>query len=349
MKQGCLKIGWVLMFLGSTAHAGVQYAHSDHLGSTNSATDASGTVQQIETYTPFGERVFEKAPTVLSMSSLYTGQELDRESDLYNYGARYYDPATAKFLSVDPVFDSPNRYSYVANNPLSRNDPTGELFWDVVDVAVFVVNYKAYQDNPSGENLFWLVVSGAGLFPVLPSGGYFSPAIAEEVAVASETVVRASQVAARTRAGIESGIFLSKNSEEGEGDKRPADLSQWRHKAIIKQAEQGNYDAMRHGASIDSWRERFLKMSAAEKREEFHRIDWMAEKLGLRDQILKYANQHREFMRLPTRTEMSAFDLPELLNEAVEGTQLDIRSALSQRQLPPREVNEFLKNLDGLL
>ncbi len=116
---------WAAILSAPLAQAAVQYAHSDHLGSTNSATDASGTVQQIETYTPFGERVFEKAPTVLSTSSLYTGQELDRESDLYNYGARYYDAALSRFTSVDPVQGN-LPYTYVHNNPILLIDPDGQ-------------------------------------------------------------------------------------------------------------------------------------------------------------------------------------------------------------------------------
>ncbi len=47
----------VLLLGVATSEAAVQYVHSDHLGSTNSATDARGVVQQIETYTPFGELI----------------------------------------------------------------------------------------------------------------------------------------------------------------------------------------------------------------------------------------------------------------------------------------------------
>ncbi len=45
--------------------------------------------------------------------------------------ARYYDPLIGRFLSIDPVGFSPdqpfmfNRYTYVNNDPLNGNDPTG--------------------------------------------------------------------------------------------------------------------------------------------------------------------------------------------------------------------------------
>jgi len=52
---------------------------------------------------------------------------------LYDYGARFYDPALGRFLSADTVVPEPgnpqalNRYSYVLNNPLGHTDPTGYL------------------------------------------------------------------------------------------------------------------------------------------------------------------------------------------------------------------------------
>ena len=55
---------------------------------------------------------------------LYTGQELDPESDLYNYNARLYNPKTGVFISADTV-EGGNRYSYANNNPMMFTDPTG--------------------------------------------------------------------------------------------------------------------------------------------------------------------------------------------------------------------------------
>ena len=65
------------------------------------------------------------------MKHKFTGQELDDETGLYYYGARFYDPAIGRFISADsivPDFSNPqslNRYSYVFNNPLSYRDPNG--------------------------------------------------------------------------------------------------------------------------------------------------------------------------------------------------------------------------------
>jgi RHS repeat-associated protein len=63
---------------------------------------------------------------------LLTGQRLD-DTGLYYYGARYYDPAIGRFISVDPVIANVynpqviNPYSYCLNNPLRYIDPTGHI------------------------------------------------------------------------------------------------------------------------------------------------------------------------------------------------------------------------------
>jgi RHS repeat-associated protein len=61
----------------------------------------------------------------------FTSKELDGETGLYFYGARYYSPGLGRFISPDPIaprLGEPqglNRYSYVQNNPLRYTDPTG--------------------------------------------------------------------------------------------------------------------------------------------------------------------------------------------------------------------------------
>jgi hypothetical protein len=41
--------------------------------------------------------------------------------------ARFYDPATAQFLTVDPAYDNTDaRYTYVGDDPLNNVDPAGE-------------------------------------------------------------------------------------------------------------------------------------------------------------------------------------------------------------------------------
>ena len=60
--------------------------------------------QRIE-YTPYGETWVEKTSNTGSefLPYKFTGKELDPETGLYYYGARYLDPKYCRWLSGDPA------------------------------------------------------------------------------------------------------------------------------------------------------------------------------------------------------------------------------------------------------
>jgi len=97
------------------------YLYSNHLGSTVLSTKENGTLDSSLEYYPYGEEI-----TTISTNTdkLYTGQRKDDSSNLYFYNARYYNPQTSHFISADKA-EGPNRYAYVGNNPVMRNDPSG--------------------------------------------------------------------------------------------------------------------------------------------------------------------------------------------------------------------------------
>ncbi|MBI4208290.1 MAG: RHS repeat-associated core domain-containing protein [Deltaproteobacteria bacterium] len=144
-------IRWSFIFAlcFSMAHAEVIYFHSDRLGSTAVVSDSSGAVQQIECYTPFGEIV---TPHPFGGEGatpyLYTNQELDRASELYYYGARFYDATLNRFLSVDTYFDGLNPYSYVHNNPILLTDPTGSTSKCSGFFSCFDLGAQEQADSP---------------------------------------------------------------------------------------------------------------------------------------------------------------------------------------------------------
>ncbi len=61
----------------------------------------------------------------------FTGHEHVDHAEVIHMNGRIYDPQTGRFMQADPIVQapehcqSPNRYSYVFNNPLSYTDPTG--------------------------------------------------------------------------------------------------------------------------------------------------------------------------------------------------------------------------------
>ena len=55
----------------------------------------------------------------------YGGKQLDDETNLYYFNARFFDAETGRFITEDPAKDGLNWYVYCGNNPLSYKDLTG--------------------------------------------------------------------------------------------------------------------------------------------------------------------------------------------------------------------------------
>jgi RHS repeat-associated protein len=105
------------------------FYHADHVGSTSYVTDALGEVYQHMEYFPFGETFVEEHSNTNRTPYLFNGKEQDEETGLYYYGARYYDPRTSIWESVDPLankYPSLSPYAFVANNPILFRDPDGK-------------------------------------------------------------------------------------------------------------------------------------------------------------------------------------------------------------------------------
>jgi RHS repeat-associated protein len=145
----------------------IYYYHPDHLGNTTWVTDNAGAEYEHIEYTPYGESwVDEGRDSLNRINYMFTSKELDAETGLYYFGARYLDPKTSRWMSADPamseylpaagkgadglpgmggVFSPVNlvTYHYGANNPLKYVDPTGE---DTKDIG-----YGKYVDTSSGR------------------------------------------------------------------------------------------------------------------------------------------------------------------------------------------------------
>ena len=96
--------------------------------------NASGNIKQTNHYYPFGMSFAEGIQTS-PQPYKYNGKELDtdRGLNLYDYSARYMDPALGRFSTVDPLVEkyySISPYAYVGNNPIRRIDPTGMMWED---------------------------------------------------------------------------------------------------------------------------------------------------------------------------------------------------------------------------
>ncbi len=104
------------------------YYHPDLLGSSSYITNLDGEVVQHIEYVPFGEVFIEERNNTWNTPYLFNAKELDEETGLYYYGARYYDPRLSLWMSTDPLqekYSNISTYCYTANNPIKYVDPTG--------------------------------------------------------------------------------------------------------------------------------------------------------------------------------------------------------------------------------
>ena len=112
-----------------TMHEDIFFYHSDHLGSTSYITDAKANVTQFDAYLPFGELLVDEHSSTEEMPYKFNGKELDQETGLYYYGARYMNPKTSLWYGVDPLaekYPSVYSYCYTFNNPVKIIDPDGK-------------------------------------------------------------------------------------------------------------------------------------------------------------------------------------------------------------------------------
>ena len=155
LKQILIDGGYIT-FNGSTPV--YHYYLQDHQGNNRVVCNASGTVEQVNHYYPFGG-LYGQSTNGDTQRFKYNGKELDRMHglDLYDYGARHYDAAIGRFTTIDPMAEkyyhlSP--YVYCANNPVNRIDPDG-CDWNVsinidengVTHYIFVINGVLYNNS----------------------------------------------------------------------------------------------------------------------------------------------------------------------------------------------------------
>jgi RHS repeat-associated protein len=139
------------------------YYERDGLGTVTSLTNTAGAAAQTYTFDSFGNQTASSR----SLTNLfqYASREFDSETTLYFMRARYFDPATGRFLSEDPVRfdgDGPNFYAYVGNSPIGKFDPTGLATCDYFIAGGPNGNGWLYctPDDPRNSPVSFMAASG---------------------------------------------------------------------------------------------------------------------------------------------------------------------------------------------
>ena len=135
----------------STTAGETLWALVDHLGSVRDLVANSGVVREHVVYDSFGNRLVEQdydssgnaissshAEAVHSLFG-YTGRDWDADASLQYNRARWYDPATGRWLSQDPIgfkAGDANLYRYVGNGATTKTDPSGLKESTLIDIPI---------------------------------------------------------------------------------------------------------------------------------------------------------------------------------------------------------------------
>ncbi|MEJ2559558.1 MAG: RHS repeat-associated core domain-containing protein [Anaerolineae bacterium] len=123
------------------------YILPDHLGSVRQVLNSAGQVDLAQSYDPFGV-LLEAAGSGASEFG-YAGEQHEADTGLVFLRARYYDPASSRFISNDVFPGHPtspqslNGWSYAGNNPVRYTDPSG---------LIYIEGWGYTCDDPAVEN-----------------------------------------------------------------------------------------------------------------------------------------------------------------------------------------------------
>jgi RHS repeat-associated protein len=116
------------------------YYHQNALWSVEAVTNSSATPVERYSYDAYGavtvtDGLFNPVPpnawgaphSSIGNPWIFTGRELDEETGIYFYRARFYDPVKGRFLQRDPAEyrSGMNLYEYVRSRPTFFSDPSG--------------------------------------------------------------------------------------------------------------------------------------------------------------------------------------------------------------------------------
>ena len=248
------------------------YYHSDHLGSAQFVTDWRGRQYEHIEYTPYGELWIEEVAAGLDkLPFRFTGKEMDEETGLYYYGARYLDPKYSRWLSGDPalndyipkapiddeakkhnenlpgmggVFNVVNLhlYHYAGNNPVKYTDPDGR-FLEVNDNGDGTYVISGGEAN-SDKNIYIMKDgkrTGDVLGQMLTEYSFFDDDQLVEGAVIDTTDTSGSDFLNNFKENtpdLFSYMDKARNGKEydfkdtGKGDKVGDDLNKYRHRGM---------------------------------------------------------------------------------------------------------------------
>jgi RHS repeat-associated protein len=157
-----------------------EYDLKDHLGDTRMTTtwNASDATQMTPynigktDYYAFGYVIQSTQYNIAPKNEyLYNHKELQEETGLYDYGARFYDPVIGRWGVVDPMVEdgqeTTSPYGYVFDDPIKLTDPDGKAPCCGLEIEIIKDGFEAAEAVEVGS-------AGTG---TVPAGGIIVAAL----------------------------------------------------------------------------------------------------------------------------------------------------------------------------
>ncbi|MGB8061505.1 MAG: RHS repeat-associated core domain-containing protein [Candidatus Sulfotelmatobacter sp.] len=132
----------------------ISYYQQDGISSVTSLSNSAAALAITYTFDSFGK--LTASTGTLTNPFQFTGRNLDTETGISYYRARYYDESVGRFITEDPIgfIGGQNFYRYVYNSPIGLNDP-----WGLSAASVGQVEARCLQCikniTDRGERLSW--------------------------------------------------------------------------------------------------------------------------------------------------------------------------------------------------
>ena len=183
-----------------------EYDLKDHLGNVRvtfrpkagDATETTAEVLQQNSYYAYGMPMYGDPANGLHLSYvngekskyLYSDKELYDQGGLnwFDHGSRMYDPATGRWMAMDPAMQFANPYLAMGNNPVMFIDPDGEFIVPLLVGAAVGVLANGVSNSIKGQPFF----QGWGMAAVMGGiGGYMSVASSISTMTLGQQALRA--------------------------------------------------------------------------------------------------------------------------------------------------------------
>ena len=103
--------------------------HPDYVSNVDLVTDVNGEAYELFLYNAWGESLHHwtsNSSNGWSSPYRFNSKEIDPETGMHYYGARYHHPKLSVWMSVDPLaHETMEPYQYTANNPVTLIDHLG--------------------------------------------------------------------------------------------------------------------------------------------------------------------------------------------------------------------------------